>query len=41
MTHIAECTFIVLDRALPDTPGTGRHGGGERLTHMLHSQAAQ
>ena len=25
---LAECTFVILDRALPDTPGTGRHGGG-------------
>ncbi|KAK9825446.1 hypothetical protein WJX81_000479 [Elliptochloris bilobata] len=23
-----KCTFVVLDRALPDIPGTGRHGGG-------------
>jgi len=24
-----ECTFILLDPALPDTEGTGQHGGGE------------
>lgn len=24
-----ECTFILLDPTLPDTEGTGRHGGGE------------
>lgn len=23
-----ECTFILLDPALPDTAGTGHHGGG-------------
>eukprot|EP00878_Enallax_costatus_P011839 GHUV01012361.1.p1 GENE.GHUV01012361.1~~GHUV01012361.1.p1 ORF type:complete len:202 (+),score=34.57 GHUV01012361.1:625-1230(+) len=23
-----KCTFILLDRSLPDTPGTGKHGGG-------------
>ncbi len=23
-----KCTFILLDRSLPDTPGTGAHGGG-------------
>ena len=27
-TNAAKCTFIILDRALPDTPGTGVHGGG-------------
>ena len=27
----AECTFIVLDRSLPDTPGTGSYGGGASL----------
>jgi hypothetical protein len=26
---LAECTFIVLDRSLPDTSGTGQHGGGK------------
>jgi RimJ/RimL family protein N-acetyltransferase len=25
---ISECTFIVLDKSLEDTPGTGNHGGG-------------
>ena len=25
----AECTFILLDPTRADTPGTGRHGGGE------------
>lgn len=25
---IAECTFIVLDPAFPDTADTGHHGGG-------------
>lgn len=24
-----ECTFILLDPALPDTEGTGQHGGGK------------
>jgi RimJ/RimL family protein N-acetyltransferase len=23
-----KCTFILLDRSQPDTPGTGSHGGG-------------
>jgi len=23
-----KCTFILLDKSLPDTPGTGAHGGG-------------
>lgn len=23
-----KCTFILLDNSLPDTPGTGSHGGG-------------
>ena len=27
----AECTFIVLDPSVPDTPGTGTHGGGEGM----------
>lgn len=25
---LAECTFILLDPDLPDSPGTGAHGGG-------------
>ena len=25
---VSECTFIVLDKSLEDTPGTGNHGGG-------------
>lgn len=25
---VPECTFILLDPTLPDTAGTGRHGGG-------------
>lgn len=35
-----KCTFIVLDRSLPDTPGTGSRGGGmagllNRLVSLL------
>lgn len=35
-----ECTFILLDPTLPDTEGTGHHGGGivSLLAAMVHSQ---
>ena len=32
-----ECTFILLDPTLPDTEGTGRHGGG-MVSSWLHRQ---
>ena len=34
-----ECTFILLDPTLPDTQGTGHHGGGTMylLAAMMHS----
>ena len=30
-----ECTFIILDPAHPNTPGTGEHGGGEHVSAIV------
>ena len=37
-----ECTFILLDPTLPDTEGTGHHGGGtvSLLAALVHCQQA-